>query len=313
MKPSSRLRVVDGETTTASAAEYTADLLAGIKADLERRQVSDPEVWDGYPRSAEEDAAHDYYGGLFLNLVRCTRVEPSDRVIAKAIEIAFELGRASIVGTADRDKTERILTGMEKLDRARKRAGDKTGGYTQRDAEGSHKVLKKMWAERPEHVSDHELAREACADKRITKLSDDRVRALFGQWKRDEERDTWATGSWIAAMTPESPIERKFPPKRPSKNGWERRTHDDYCVVLFEEDRRWRHLVRLSDEDGTWEVRSKGSAESLDEAKAESYAAVETLREQKAQAKKRLAKRTGKIATRARSSPSSTSRPNTRR
>jgi hypothetical protein len=99
-------------------------------------------------------------------------------------------------------------------------------------------------------------------------------------------------------MTPESPTERTFSPKRPSKNGWERRTHDDYCVVLFEEDRRWRCLVRLSDEDGTLTVRSRGSAEGLDEAKAESYAVVEGLREQQAQAKKRLAKRTGKIASR---------------
>jgi hypothetical protein len=317
LKRPNRLRVVDGEITTASTAEYTADLLAGIEADLERRHVSDPEVWDGYPRSADEDDADDYYGGLFLNLVRCTRVEPS-RVMAKAIEIAFELGRASIVGTADQDETERILAGMEKLDRARKRGGDKTGGYTQRDAEGGHKALKKMWAERREHViSDHELSREACADKRITKLSEERVRALFGQWKRDEERDTWATGCWIAVMTPESPTERTFPPKRPSKNGWERRTHDDYCVVLFEEDRKWRCLVRLSDEDGTRTVRSRRSAESLDEAKAESYAVVEVLREEQTQAKKRLAKRrakrTGKIASRAACLPISTSRHKSRR
>ena len=57
-------------------------------------------------------------------------------------------------------------------------------------------------------------------------------------------------------------------------------------------------LCGCSDEDGTLTVRSRGSAEGLDEAKAESYAVVEGLREQQAQAKKRLAKRTGKIASR---------------
>ena len=254
--------IKDGKLTSASAAERIAAVLAGIKADLERRHVSDPEVWDGYPRSADADDADDYYGGLFLNLVRCTRVDPS-LVMAKAIDIAFELGRASIVGTADQDENERILTGMEKLDRARKRGGDRTGGYTKRDAEGGHKALKKMWAERHEHVSGHELAREACADKRITKLSEERVRALFGQWKRDEERDTWGTGCWIAAMTPESPMERKFPPKRRSKNGWERRTYDNYIVLLFEEDGRWRCLVQLHEEDGGWKWKADGSAADL--------------------------------------------------
>ena len=224
--------------------------------------------------------------------------------MSKAIRIAFELGRASIVGTTDPEETERILRGMEKLDDARKRGGDSTGGYTKRDADGGHKKLKEKWTQRHEHVSDHELAREVCADKSITKLSNDRVRALFGQWKRDEERDTWATGCWIAAMTPKSPMERKIPPQRPSKNGWERRTYDDYCVLLFEENDRWRCIVRRSDEEGTWTVKSRGSAESLDEAKAESYAVVEELRKEQAQAKKWLAKRpakgTGKIASRAR-------------
>ena len=302
MKPHPLFRVVDGKITVPSAAEYTAELLAGIKADLERRHVSGPKVWDGYPRSADEDDADDY-GGLFLNLVRCTRVEPS-RVMAKAIRIAFELGRASIVGTADQDETERILAGMEKLDDARKQGGDSTGGYSQRDADGYHEALKKMWSERHEHVSDHELARQACADKRITKLSWHRVRALFGQWKREavkaSERDTWATGCWIAAMTPVSPTERTFPPKQPSKNAWERPTHDGYCVVLFEEDRRWRCLVRLFQQDGHQTFWPEGSAESLGEAKAESYAVVEALRKQQAQKRltQRQANRTGKIASR---------------
>jgi len=294
----------------ASAAEDAA-LLPRIKAALERRHVADPEVWNGYPCSAAEDGESDYYGGLFLNLERCTRVDPS-RLMAKAIRIAFELGQASIVGTTDPEKTERILTGMEKLDNARKGGGDTTGSYTKRDADGGHKALKKLWAERHEQVSDHELAREACADKCITKLGEDRARALFGQWRREavyaNERDTWATGDWIAM--------KEYP-----GGGREhrRRTHDGYHVVLTEDDGRWRCLVQLHDyeeEDRIWEWKG-GSAESLDEAKAESYAVVKEVREQLAQAKKRLAKRrakrTGKIASRAARLPISTSRHKSRR
>ena len=102
-------------------------------------------------------------------------------------------------------------------------------------------------------------------------------------------------------------MERKFPPKRRSKNGWERRTYDNYIVLLFEEDGRWRCLVQLHDEDGSWKWKADGSAADLDEAKTESYAFVDALRARIA-ARKPPAKRTGKIASRAAGLPISTSR-----
>ena len=84
------------EALDALHAERDAALLPMIKAALERRHVTDPEVWDGYPCSAAEDDESDYYGGLFLNLERCARLDPSG-VTSKAIRITFKFGRRRIV------------------------------------------------------------------------------------------------------------------------------------------------------------------------------------------------------------------------
>jgi hypothetical protein len=174
------------------------------------------------------------------------------------------------------------LAGIKRLDGVRKRAGSTTGGYTKRDAEDGHKALKKWWAERRGFCSDHEMAREACVDKRITKLGDDRARALFREWAREAddatERDTWATEGWIAS---ESPKEKKFPPNQRPKSGWTRGTRDNLTVLLFEEDGRWRCRVNLFDieKDRVWFWEGR-NAESPDEAKTESYTVVKEIREQ---------------------------------
>jgi hypothetical protein len=280
-----------------SDAEQIADALAGIKADLERKPVIDPKVWGGYHdgwRPGDEDDEDDprMPVGLFLNLERCTRGDPSWQM-AMAIETAFELGKAAIVGKADPVAAEQIVAGMEAMANGRRNGGLTTGGDARADAEGRHRALKEVWVARREQFSGRELAEKVCAHEFgfVTDLSEERVRALFSKWAREAvdatERDTWATSCWIA-----------------SKNGSEHRyTQDNYRVLLVEEDRSWRLLVEIP--DGT-EVRPRGSDESLDAAKVDSYAIVEALRDLPA-------KRTGKIATRARSLPSSTSRPKSRR
>jgi hypothetical protein len=282
-----------------SPAKYVDALLAGIKEDLERKPVTDPTVWEGSspyvhcPHDDEEVRAvgqllfldpwesEALCGGLFPRLERCAREDPTPYT-AMAIEIAFRLGRASITGTSDENETQQVLAGMEKVDRARKRGGDRTGSFTERDAKDGHKALKKWWAERRDFLSDHAMSREARADKRITKLGDDRTRALFRKWKREAndetERDTWATEGWIAS---EAPGEDKFPPNQRPKSGWMRVTRDNFTVLLFEAEGKWRCRVDvpdLWDEDSIWS-REGESTESLDGAKAESYAIVKRMRE----------------------------------
>ena len=89
----------------ADDAEKIAFALAEVKAGLKRKPVTDPKVWSGYPDGwspgDDEDENDHVEVGLFQNLERCTRSNPTWQM-AMAIRIAFELGRASIVGKADR-------------------------------------------------------------------------------------------------------------------------------------------------------------------------------------------------------------------
>jgi hypothetical protein len=297
MKPIS-LHPPDAWGENVSPAKYVDALLLGIRGDLERKPVTDPSVWEGSspyvhcPLDDQEVQALGYLlgldpweyvsypSGLLPRLERFAREDPTPKM-AMAIEIAFRLGRASITGTSDENETQQVLSGLEKLDRGRKRGGDKTGPYNKRDAEGAHKALKKMWTERHEQVSGRKLAAEACADKCITKLSEERARALFREWARESEdaaeRENWATEGWIAS---DGPGEDKFPPNQRLKSGWMRVTRDNFTVLLFEEEGKWRCRVDVPDHLDENSIWSEGeSTESLDEAKAESYAVVKRMRE----------------------------------
>ena len=299
MKPIS-LNPPDAWGKNVSPAEYVDALLAGIREDLERKPVTDPSVWEGsnpYVRCPLDDEEAQALGqllflnpweslgsrpgGLFPRLERFAREHPTPYT-AMAIEIAFRLGRASITGTSDENETQQVLAGMEKVDRGRKRGGDRTGSFTERDAKDGHKALKKLWTERRDFLSDHAMSREARADKRITKRSDHRVRALFRKWKREAndetERDTWATEGWIAL---EAAGEKKFPSNQRPKSGWMRVTRDNFTVLLFEDVGKWRCRVDVPDfldEDSVWSPEGE-SAESLNGAKAESYVVVKRMRE----------------------------------
>jgi hypothetical protein len=267
----------DGKVVLLSVAERIANALAEVKAGLERKPVTDPKVWSGYPdgwRPGDEDDEDDprVPVGLFLNLERCTRGNPT-RQMAMAIGIAFELGRASIVGKADDAAAERVLADITAMANRRRKGGLKTGPAAKGDAEDRHRAIKEVWVARHDQFSDRKLAEKVCAGKfgrGLTDLSEERVRALFGEWAREEERNTCATGDWIA-----------------SENGREhhRYTRDGYRVLLFEEDRNWRLLVEVPDV-GEW--RPVGSVESLDEAKVATYEYVDKLR-------KALVKRAAKM------------------
>jgi hypothetical protein len=88
---------VYGEVVRPTDQERIADALAEIKDGLSR--IEDPSVWRGYPDgwSPGDEGDEDDRGtpvGLFLNLERCTRGNPTWQM-AMAIEIAFALGRTS--------------------------------------------------------------------------------------------------------------------------------------------------------------------------------------------------------------------------
>lgn len=62
-------------TLHPSNEERIATVLAGIKADLERKLVTDPKVWSGYPwpDDVDDEDLPDVDVGLFEQLVRCAR------------------------------------------------------------------------------------------------------------------------------------------------------------------------------------------------------------------------------------------------
>jgi hypothetical protein len=116
MRPPLKLYFPSGPTKAQRAAddaEEIAAVLAGVKAALERKPVTDPKVWSGcpWPEGVEDEDMPYVHVGLFEHLVRCTRGDPSGRM-ATAIDIAFELGRASIVGKVDPAVAKRLLEGM---------------------------------------------------------------------------------------------------------------------------------------------------------------------------------------------------------
>ena len=302
------------EALDALHAERDAALLPMIKAALERRHVTDPEVWDGYPCSAAEDDESDYYGGLFLNLERCARLDPSG-VTSKAIRIAFEFGQASIVGTTDPEKVERVLANMEKQERRYKKGGTTTGPEAAADAKERNRVLKDVWrAYRGQFGDGLKLAKKVCAgeckyvddsgnERNYTAvLSLERIKALFSEWTQEAviaaERETWATSGW-----------REIRRGKPATNGFpgtadkhSRSTHDGYFVLLFDEgDGVWSLSLRLpfvadkrrSDGTVVWgddferyrNARTE-SGVSLDDAKAGSYVFIEETRERELLAKR---------------------------
>ena len=147
-----------------SDAEQIADALAGIKADLERKPVTDPKVWSGYPdgwRPGDEDDEDDprVDVGLFLNLERCTRGTPTWQM-AMAIGIAFELGRASIVGKANHAAAERISAEITAIANRRRKGTVNSAAAAKDDAEGRHRVMKDVWRAHRGQYSDHDLARK---------------------------------------------------------------------------------------------------------------------------------------------------------
>jgi hypothetical protein len=87
----------NGEVVRPTDQEQIADALGEIKNGLSH--IKDPSVWRGYPDgwSPGDEGDEDDRGtpvGLFLNLERCTRGDPTWQM-AMAIEIAFALGRTS--------------------------------------------------------------------------------------------------------------------------------------------------------------------------------------------------------------------------
>jgi hypothetical protein len=288
-----RAELTPAAALLARKAAKDAALLPMIKAALERRHVSDAEVWDGYPCSAAEDDESDYLGGLLLNLERCARLDQSG-VTTKAIRIAFELGQASIVGTTDPEKMERFLTNTEKQERRYKKGGATTGPEAAADAKERNRVLKDVWrAYRGQFGDGWTLAKKVYAGEckyaddsgeeqpYTAALSVEGARMLFRQWAQEAviaaERETWATSGWS---------ETKVWPGEPTPKHI-RSTRDGYTVELSEEDDCWLLKVRMpvaGDEAGDgflYESRARTHAGvSLDDAKAGSYALIEWDREQ---------------------------------
>jgi hypothetical protein len=261
-------------------------------------------VWDGYPCSAEEDEESDYYGGLFLNLERCARLDPSGQT-TKAIRIAFALGQASIAGTTDLERVERFLANAEKQERRYKKGGTKTGPEAAADAKERYRAMKEVWAANRDKYKSMELVRKVRNGEFgfLTDLKEDRVKTLFGKWAQEAviaaERETWATIGW---------------------DGWSdgipncrwkhhRSTHDGYLAQLFETDDGWRlkisappapdkpgpdGIVIAGDDFIRSRVAQTHPGISLDDAKAAIYWLIERDREREVlekRQKKGLSKR----------------------
>jgi hypothetical protein len=92
-----KFKIHNGEIVRPTDQERIADALAEIKDGLSH--IKDPSIWSGYPDgwSPGDEGDEDDRGkpvGLFLNLERCTRGNPTWQM-AMAIETAFALGRIS--------------------------------------------------------------------------------------------------------------------------------------------------------------------------------------------------------------------------
>jgi hypothetical protein len=117
-----------GEIVPPTDEERIADALAEVKDGLAR--IDDPRVWSGYPdgwRPADEGDEDDprVPVGLFLNLERCTRGDPSWQM-AMAIRTAFELGRASIAGKANKSAYIKVIEETNALTKGRAKAAKTT-------------------------------------------------------------------------------------------------------------------------------------------------------------------------------------------
>jgi hypothetical protein len=281
--------------TFPTDAERIAEVLADIKADLERRHVTDPKVWSGYPwpEGVEDEDMPRVHVGLFEQLVRCTRGAPTLGKMASAIRITAELTQAVIVGrAADQDEVERVVDAMEKRAKGVRKGGKKTGGEKQAANAESERVMKGVWrAYRGQFGSDRALA-EGMRDRKckymdagrervfVPHVEVERARALLGEWAREEK---WAAG-WSAV-----------------DGEYHQRTPNGYHVEVSSEGGSWRLRVKAPDGE-EWTPKGSGP---LKEVKDAGYHFVEALRKQ---ARARRAKWTGKIAGRAARLPSSTSR-----
>jgi hypothetical protein len=148
-------KIINGEVVFPTDQERIADALAEIKDGL--AGVNDPRVWDGYPDGwspSEKDDEDDYREpvGLFLNLERCTRGDPSWQM-AMAIRTAFELGRASIARKASKAAYTKLIEDMNTLTAGRSKAAKTT-------------AVKKTWWHvhaKPTWLSERNLFPDAAA------------------------------------------------------------------------------------------------------------------------------------------------------
>ena len=149
MKRSPAFFFRDGEVVRLSGAERIAHALAEVRAELERKPVTDPKVWSGHPdgwHPGDEDDEDDprVPVGLFLNLERCTRSDPSWQM-AMAIEFAFELGKAAIVGEADPVAAARLMAGMKAMADGRRNGIGESLRRRQAKAEGWRMSVRSIW------------------------------------------------------------------------------------------------------------------------------------------------------------------------
>ena len=135
----------NGKVATPTDQERIADALCEIKNGL--ADVDDPRVWSGYPdgwspgdRDDEDDSREPV--GLFLNLERCTRGNPTWQM-AMAIETAFTLGKLSENRDVDVEALrERLITDW------RRRNGKKGGDVVRQDADDRWRAKgKEKWLE----------------------------------------------------------------------------------------------------------------------------------------------------------------------
>lgn len=142
----------------ADDAEEIANTLAEVKAGLKRKHVTDPKVWSGHPDGwspGDEDDENDHVEvGLFQNLERCTRSN-STWQMAMAIRIAFELGKAAIVGEADPVAADRVVAGMEARRLASVNANEESSKRrrTKADKRDRAAFYDRWWKKRGRHLA----------------------------------------------------------------------------------------------------------------------------------------------------------------